>query len=158
MTVNGLFLYRFLCVCPSGSMWCLSYVQLVLMSPKVCQENIPRSITPPAVCWYKAGWMYAFMLFMSDFGSIIWTLQDKLKLITPGNIVVIFCHPITVSPCGFSFHLLAARSAPGLVFCFFSLSAAGFHMLCIRRRSSANIGCSISTFSEQCDHSPLTST
>lgn len=109
MIVNRLFLYSFLSVCPSGSMWCLSAVQLVLMSPKVCQENIPHSITPPAVCWYKAGWMDPFMLFMSDFGSIIWTLQNKLKLITPGNIVVIFCHPIIVSPCGLSFHFLGVH-------------------------------------------------
>lgn len=52
--------------------------------PKVCQEIILHNIT--ALCLYTAGWIHAFILFITVSDSAIQRLQQKLRLIIPANI------------------------------------------------------------------------
>ncbi len=117
----------------SGRLWHLNDAQLVLNRPKVCQENTPHTITPPAPAWtvetrqddpcfhvlYTKFWRYHLNvaaevethqtrqrfsnLLLSSFGDPVWIVSS------------VCCSYLT-------------GAAPGVVFCCWSPSVSGFDM------------------------------
>lgn len=55
-------------------------------------------------CRYKAGWIHIFILLRPNSDPTIQMLQQKLCLITQGNVFSVFCCPSLVSPCQLAPH------------------------------------------------------
>ncbi len=127
--------------------------------PKVCQENIPHTITQPLLNrWDKAGWSHAFMFFTPNSDPTIWISQPKSRLISP--ILVSLCelyspfpvlswqerHPVWSSAA-------VAHLLQGSTCCAFRDGI--LHTLVVT--SGYLSYCCLSIISNQSAHSPLTS-
>ena len=117
-------------------------------------------------CWYKAGWIHAFMLFKPNSDPTIWMLQLKSRLITPGSVFLVFLLPnfgkiewiVTSVSCS-----KLTRVIPVVVFCCCSPSASRFDVLCVQRWLDG-LGCGYLSYYHlssivlnRSAHSPLTS-
>ncbi len=69
-------------------LWRLNNAQLVLRGPKVCQDNIPHTITPPPAAWTVKARQDdpCFHVLYAKFWPYIWMLQQKSRLIRSGNV------------------------------------------------------------------------
>ncbi len=114
-------------------------------TPKVCQENIPHTITPPPAWTVETRQDRSMLscslhqiltlhlnvaaefethhtrqrfsnLLLSSFGESVWIVSS------------VCCSYLT-------------GAAPGVVFCCWSPSASGFDVLCVQRWYSAYLGC-----------------
>ncbi len=68
-------------------LWRLNNAQLVLRGPKCAKKYPPHHyITSSSLNrWDKAGWIHAFVFFMTNADPTIWMSQQKSRLIRPGN-------------------------------------------------------------------------
>lgn len=106
---------------------------------KVCQVNIPHIIrsTTSLNRSYKEGWIHAFMLYMPNSGPTIWTSQQKLWVIRPSNVLLLFSNfNVSVWIVALVFCSWVTGVAPGVAFC-----CCRFDMLYIQKSSSAYTGC-----------------
>ncbi len=114
--------------------------------PKVCQENIPFTITPPSPpawtvetrmnpCFYV---LYAkFWPYRLNLAAEIETHQTRQRF---SNLLLSnFGEPVWIVDSVSCSSLTGA--APGVVFCCCSPSASGFDVLCVQRWYSAYLGC-----------------
>ncbi len=135
--------------------------------PKVCQKNIPQTITPPLSHWDKAGWsmlscsLRQILTLHLNVAAEIKTHQTRQRF-----------YNLLLSGSGESVWIVSSvccsyltGAAPGVVFCCWSTSASGFDVLCVQRcilqilvvTSGYLSYCCLSIISNQSAHSPLTS-
>ncbi len=113
--------------------------------PKVCQENIPHTITP-APAWTVETRQDGSMLSCSlrqiltlhlNVAAEIKTHQTRQRF---SNLLLSsFVDPVWIVSSVSCSYLTGA--APGVVFCCWSPSASGFDVLCVQRWYSAYLGC-----------------
>ena len=66
-----------------NSLWHSSDELIGINGPKVCQENIPHTITPPPPAWTvddKAGWVHGFMLLVPNSDPTICMYSAKSEI------------------------------------------------------------------------------
>ncbi len=118
----------------SGKLWCLKRCSIGTKEPKVCQENIPHTITPPpsAPAWTVDTRQDGSML--SCFLRQILTLPSEYR---SGN------RDSSDQATFFQSSIVQLwwACALGVVFCCCSPSASGFDVLCVQRWYSAYLGC-----------------
>ncbi len=109
----------------------------MLKWPKVCQTPPPHTNTPPLLPAWTVE-TTAFMFFTTKY----W--PDHLNVSADSSrfsnlLVYGFGDPVwSVSSVCCSY---LTGAAPGVVFCCWSPSASGFHVLCVQRWCSADLGC-----------------
>ncbi len=112
--------------------------------PKVCQENIPHTITPPSAWTVETrqdGSMLSCALrqiltLPSECRSIN---RDSSDQATSIFYCLILVRPVPIVASVSSYYLTGA--APNVVFCCCSPSASGFDMWYVQRWYSAYLGC-----------------
>ncbi len=138
--------------------------------PKVCQENIPHTFTPPPPAWTVETRQDGSMLSCSLL-QILTLLSECCSRNRDSSDQATFFQSSIVQfywacvNCCLRFLFLADRTSTGVVFCCWSPSASGFDVFCVQRWYSAYLGCnewlfellSLSFISNQSAHSPLIS-
>ncbi len=112
--------------------------------PKVCQENIPHTITPPPPAWTSEtrqdGSMLSFTPNSDPTSECCSRNQDSSDQATffQSSVVQFWWSCVN---CILRVLFLSDRSGTGVVFCCWSPSASGFDVLCVQRWYSADLGC-----------------
>ncbi len=114
--------------------------------PKVCQENIPHTITPQPAAWTIETRQDGSMLSCSLHQILTLHLNVAAEIETHqtrqhfSNLLLSnFGDPVWIVASVSCSYLTGA--APGVVFCCWSPSASGFDVLCVQRWYSAYLGC-----------------
>ncbi len=114
--------------------------------PKVCQENIPHTITPPPPAWTVETRQDGSMLSCSLL-QILTLLSECCSRNRDSSDQATFFQSSIVQfywacvNCCLRFLFLADRTSTGVIFCCCSPSASGFDVLCVQRWYSAYLGC-----------------
>ncbi len=114
--------------------WC----SIGTKGPKVWQENIPHTITPPAPAWTVETRQDGSMLSCSlrqimTLSSECSRNQDSSDQATFFNLLLSsFGDPVWIVVSTLRVLFLADRSGTGVVFCCWSPSASGFDVLCVK--------------------------
>ncbi len=111
---------------------------MVRRGPKVCQENVPHTITPPDWTIETRQFFYdKFWPYHLNFAAEIKTHQTRQCF---SNLLLSnFGEPVWIVASVSCFYPTGA--APGVVFCCCSPSASEFDVLCVQRWCSAYLGC-----------------
>ncbi len=115
---------------------------------KVCQENIPHTITPPSppAAWTVETRQDRSMISCSLCQILTIPSECRSRNQDSSDETMFFKSSIVqfwwaCVNCILHFLFLVDRMAPGVVFCCWSTSDSGFDVLCVQRWYSAYLGC-----------------